>query len=325
MAATVIRDQLVKHLTDAHSIEEQALQQLRTAPDAAGDPALAEILRGHLAETERHERLVRARLEAHGAEPSRLKDLAMRAGGVGFVLFARAQPDTPGKLAAHAFSYEHLELAAYELLLHVAERAGDDETAKTARTIRDEERAMGERLAGAFDTAVAASLAAVAPPDLSEQLLRYLADAHAIEAQAVQLLERGRDLGGDPQLERLYEEHLAETRDQQELVDERLTALGGEPSSLKDAAMRLGGLNWTLFFQAQPDTPGKLAAFAYAFEHLEIAAYEELKLVAERAGDPESVRVAEQILGQERAATEKLADAFDTAVEASLRAQGVAG
>ncbi|HEX2044726.1 MAG TPA: DUF892 family protein [Gaiellaceae bacterium] len=325
MAATEIRDQLVKYLTDAHSIEEQALQQLRTAPDAAGDADLAEILRGHLSETERHERLVRGRLEAHGAEPSRLKDLVMRAGGVGFVLFARAQPDTPGKLLAHAFSYEHLELAAYELLLRVAERAGDDETAEIARTIREEERAMGERLAGALDTAVAASLAAVAPAELSGKLVSYLADAHAIEAQAVELLERGRDLGGDPELERLYEQHLAETRDQQELVDERLTALGGESSSLKDAAMQLGGLNWAAFFQAQPDTPGKLAAFAYAFEHLEVAAYEELGRVAQRVGDAESARVAEQILAQERAAAEKLAGAFDTAVEASLRAQGVAG
>jgi hypothetical protein len=30
-------DQLTKYLTDAHSIEEQALAQLRTAPDIAGD------------------------------------------------------------------------------------------------------------------------------------------------------------------------------------------------------------------------------------------------------------------------------------------------
>ena len=40
----------------------------------------------------------------------------MRAGGLGFLLFARTQPDTPGKLAAHAYSFEHLEIAAYELL-----------------------------------------------------------------------------------------------------------------------------------------------------------------------------------------------------------------
>ena len=47
----------------------------------------------------------------------------MRLGGKGFLLFARLQPDTPGKLLAHALSYEALELAAYELLARVAERA----------------------------------------------------------------------------------------------------------------------------------------------------------------------------------------------------------
>src|SRR5919202_185260 len=97
-------DQLVKYLADAHSIEERALQQLRMAPGIAGEPHLATILEDHRAETEGHERLVRERLEALGGSPSRVKDVVMRAGGLGFVLFARSQPDTPGKLAAHAFS-----------------------------------------------------------------------------------------------------------------------------------------------------------------------------------------------------------------------------
>lgn len=52
---------------------------------------------------------MRERLEAHAADPSRLKDVAGRAGGIGMVLFARVQPDTPGKLVAHAYSYEHME------------------------------------------------------------------------------------------------------------------------------------------------------------------------------------------------------------------------
>ena len=47
-----------------------------------------------------------------------------------------------------------------------------------------------------------------------------------------------------------------------------LTAPGGAPSSIKDAAMGLGALNWTSFFEEEPDKSGKLVAFAYAFEHL---------------------------------------------------------
>ncbi len=325
MAATTLDEQLTSYLTDAHSIEEQALQQLRSAPDVAGDPELAAAFRDHLLETERHERLVRELLRGRGARPSVLKDLAMRAGGAGFLLFARAQPDTPGKLTAHAFSYEHLEVAAYELLLRVAERAGDGDTVEAARGIRDEERRMGERLAGLFDRSVEASLRDVAPDDLGEQLTKYLADAHALEAQAIQLLEKGRELAGDAELARLYAEHLDETRGHQALVQERLDARGGDPSGLKDLALRLGALNWGLFFQAHPDTPGKLAAFAYAFEYLEIAGYEQLARVAERAGDAETVEAARTILSQERGAADKIAAAFDRAADASLEALGIAG
>jgi ferritin-like metal-binding protein YciE len=319
MPTATQEEQLTKYLTDAHAIETQALAQLRTAPDIAGEPQLSRLFEEHLAETERHERLMRERLEAHGAAPSKLKEAVMAAGGKGFILFARSQPDTPGKLTAHAYSYEALEEASYECLIRVAERTGDEETASVARTIRDEERAMKDRLAQAFDGAVGASLRDQAPDDLTKQLVKYLADAHAIEAQSAQLLERGPKLAGDPELARIYGEHLTETRAHQRTVQARLEAHGEGPSRIKDAAMRLGGLNWGMFFQAHPDTPGKLAAFAYAFEHLEIGSYEELRRVAERAGDAETTTAAERILAEERAAAAKLAEAFDLAVEASLR------
>ena len=88
--------------------------------------------------------------------------------------------------------------------------------------------------------------------------------------------------------------------------------------------MRLGALNWGMFFQAQPDTPGKLAAFAYAFEHLEIAGYEQLMRVARRAEDEETVQMAVRILHEERAMAGRLAEQWDRAAEASLRAVGAA-
>ncbi len=319
--ANEMREQLTKYLTDAHSIEEQALSQLRTAPEIAGDGAFADALRRHLAETERQESRVRALLEERGASPSRMKDAVMAAGGKGFILFARSQVDTPGKLASHAYSYEALEWASYDLLARTAERAGEPDVAETARSIRSEERTMMERIEGVFDGTVEASLRDVPRDDLTEQLRKYLADAHAIEAQAIQLLESAPDMVEHPRLARLFEDHLAETRAQQELVEERLDALGGERSLFKDAAMRIGGFEWGTFFLGHPDTPGKLAAFAYAFEHLEIGGYEQLRRVAERADDPETVRAAERILEEERAMARALEDAFQEAVDASLAEQ----
>ena len=316
-----IREQVTKYLADAHSIESQALVQMRRAPEMAGDEEVARAFREHEAETEQHEQAVRGALESHGGSPSAVKEAVMKAGGFAFVLFAKVQPDTPGKLATHAYSYEHLELASYELLGHVARRAGDEEVVEIARRIGEQERAMAQRLEGLFDRTAAASIEGKDP---KEQLPSYLADAHAIEAQSIQLLERGPEIAGDQKLAGLFVEHLIESREHQRTIEARLEALGSKPSVLKDAAMRMGALNWGEFFHAHPDTPGKLAAFAFAFEHLEIGGYEHLRRVAERAGDQATVEAVQAILAQERAAAEKIASMFDRAADASLEAVGAA-
>ena len=319
-----IHEQVISYLTDVHSVEVQALAQMRRAPDIAGDERLATIFRQHEQETAGHEQRIRGRLDDLDAKPSLLKDMLGKVTGGAFVLFARSQPDTPGKLVVHAFSYEHMELAAYDLMIRIAERAGDAPTVEVARRIRADEQRMGERLAENFDVAVEASLRDVAPADLGEQLNKYLADAHAIEKQSIELLSKAEQIGGDPQLQEVYREHLEESRNQLRLIEERLRARGGEPAALKDAAMRLGALNWGVFFQSQPDTPAKLAGFAYAFEHLEIAGYELLGRVAKRDGDRETSTLAGHIGEQERNAARRIAGGFDAAVEASLRDLGVA-
>jgi ferritin-like metal-binding protein YciE len=323
--ASELNEQVVKYLADAHSIEVQALAQLRKAPELAGDPQISHMFEEHLAETEGHERMTRELLEARGASPSKVKDAVMAAGGKGFLLFARLNPDTPGKLFAHALSYEALELASYELLARVAERAGEQDVVDAASRIRDEERAMMERLESGVDGAYAASRRAHPRDDIHELLPKYLADAHAIEEQAIQLLEKAPAMVEDESLASVFLDHLAETRDQAELIEARIDAVGGDgPNRLQDAMMRLGALNWGLFFKSHPDTPGKLTAFAYAFEHLEVGGYELLRRTASEAGDAETVAAVDTILPQERAAAERLAGSFDAAAAASLRAAGVA-
>jgi ferritin-like metal-binding protein YciE len=313
-----LEQQLVKYLTDVHSIELQALAQLKRAPDMAGTDDLAQVFRRHETETEEQKRMIEERLEAHGASPSKLKDAAGAVTGVGFALFAKLNPDTPGKLAAHAHSYEAMEEAAYEELERIARRAGDEQTAEMARKICEQERAMKERIATRFDQSVDAALREVEPDDIEEQLVKYLADAHAIESQAIELLRTGTKIAEEPGLAKAFEDHFEETQEHKKLIEARLEAHDASPSRLQDAALKLGALNWGGFFKAQPDTPAKLAGFAYAFEHLEIAGYEELKRVAEKAGDEETVRVAERILEDERAAAGTIAAHWDAAVDASL-------
>ena len=87
-------------------------------------------------------------------------------------------------------SYEALELASYELLARVADRAGERDVVETARRIAADERAMLERLEGLFDEAVNASLEDTERSDLTDKLRSYLADAHALEQQGEALLKR---------------------------------------------------------------------------------------------------------------------------------------
>jgi ferritin-like metal-binding protein YciE len=323
MSERTIEEQIVKYLGDIHAIEEQALVQMKVAPKIAGDATLEAVFEKHIGETEDQKRRVEERLEALGGSPSKLKDVAGAASAPAFALFAKFQPDTPGKLVSHAFSYEHMELAAYEILSRIAGRANDRQTVQLANEIAGQENEMARRLSDNWDVAVNTSLRDKDPDDIGDQLNKYLSDAHAIESQAEQMLKKAIDIGGDPKLSRDYEEHLEQTRNHKALIEERLDARGGSSNFLKDAAMKLGALNWGTFFAAQPDTPAKLAGFAYAFEHLEIASYEQLRRVAERAGDESVAGIALTILPEERHAAETLWDGFDRAIDASLESVGV--
>jgi ferritin-like metal-binding protein YciE len=158
MPADDIREQIVKYLTDVHSTEENAVSQLRTGAEAVQDEQLAQVLRDHLRETEEHERLVRARLEALDASPSKLKDMAQKgAAAVGGAL-SGAAPDTTGKVAIQAFATEHLEIASYRSLRAVAQQAGDSETVAMAERILAQEQAAAQKLDGLLERAALVGL-----------------------------------------------------------------------------------------------------------------------------------------------------------------------
>lgn len=102
------------------------------------------------------------------------------------------------------------------------------------------------------------------------------------------------------------------------MVDERLAAHGSGPSRFHAGAMRAQAINMGTFFKAQPDTPAKLAGFAYAFEALEVGAYELLMRVARRAGDEQTAAMAERIAGEERTEAGRVAATWDAAAHLAL-------
>ncbi len=313
-------EQLVHFLSDIYSVEQQAIAQMVSAPKLAGEPKIAADFREHHLQTEQQAESVRQRLEAHGGSPSAIKDAVMKLGGKGFLLFARVAPETPGRLVNHAYSYEAMEWAGYEMLIRFAQHAGDQQTVTVAKTIRDQERAMMLRLERDFDAAEAVSHAELSPEEMNDHLQRHLAEVHAFESQAVQLLEKSEQLAEASSVRAVYCQALAGSQQHARWVEQRLDALGADRSRLIDAAMAAGGFNWGLFFQVQSDTPAKLAAFVYAFLHLEIGGYELLKRTARRAGDAETAQLCEKILTEKRAQADRLTTTFDDAVQATLEA-----
>jgi ferritin-like metal-binding protein YciE len=152
--ATDANQQLIKALVDIHALEKQSIRLLEAARKVAGDSEIASIYRAHLLQTKEHERYVAERLKAHGESPSRAKDAAMQAGAFGIGALVAAVPDTPVRLAATAFAFENLEVAAYRLLHRLAKRAGDQDTVSVVERILEQEEAAVELVEGTFDRAL---------------------------------------------------------------------------------------------------------------------------------------------------------------------------
>jgi ferritin-like metal-binding protein YciE len=151
MPSAELQEQLVKYLTDVHALEQNALTQLNTAVEQAGDRQLTDVFRRHVVETEEHERLIGERLAAYSASPSALKEVAHKGGAMVTGALAKAAPDTTGKLLLQAYATEHLEIASYRMLSIVAQRAEDQETYQVAQRILEQERSTAQQLDGLLE------------------------------------------------------------------------------------------------------------------------------------------------------------------------------
>jgi ferritin-like metal-binding protein YciE len=149
-----LRRKLADYVEYAHALERNVLLQLDSLILNTNDPELAAMFRRHKEESRRQLERLRERRAALGRGAglsSAGKDLAAIAAaqvkGLGDVL----RGDKGVQNARDAFVTEHVEIAAYELLERLAERAGDPETAAVARESRAEEEAMAERISENWD------------------------------------------------------------------------------------------------------------------------------------------------------------------------------
>jgi ferritin-like metal-binding protein YciE len=137
-----LQTQLIKHIDEAHALEQTVARMLDGLIASADDPEVIDRLEHHKLETQQHESTMRRRLEAHGAQPSMVRQAAGMLEAMFKMPLDLMRGEKSGRTARDAYTTEHLEIASYELLRRVAERAGDEETAVACRDILEQERAM---------------------------------------------------------------------------------------------------------------------------------------------------------------------------------------
>ena len=152
------REKMLDYVENAHAMEQSILRQLDSMISSTDDPEIVEVLQNHKAETEQHEQRLRQRLDALGRGTSARKEAQTLAGSLAKGIADQVRGDQAGKNARDAFATEYMEIASYELLERLANRAGDEETAEVARTNRAEDEAMAQRIAANWDKFVALTL-----------------------------------------------------------------------------------------------------------------------------------------------------------------------
>ena len=141
-----ISSQLVKHIDEAISMEENVKRMLDGMIATTDDPGVIDLLEHHKLETEEHSQRLRRRLDAHGAAPSLVREATGILGALAKLPLDVVRGEKAGRNARDGYATEHMEIASYQLLERIANIAGDEETAEVARLNRAEEEAMARKL-----------------------------------------------------------------------------------------------------------------------------------------------------------------------------------
>jgi ferritin-like metal-binding protein YciE len=146
-----LKDQLIKHIDEAHAMEQNVLRMLDGMISTTDDPEILDALEHHKLQTQQHADRMAQRLEAHDVAPSTVKQIGGVLGALAKVPLDFVRGEKAGRNARDGYATEHLEIASYELLRRIAEKAGDEETARAAREIIAEEAAMAKLIEENWD------------------------------------------------------------------------------------------------------------------------------------------------------------------------------
>lgn len=165
-----LSEKLIEQLRSIHALKRGALRMFMLAAVAAerdGDQMtevsdlLARMHRAftaHREQTAKHVSNLESRLQALGSRPARGQVLGMSAGAAARARLGAIGGQNHGANGRDAFVFEHLEIALLALLEQLAERCGDEATAKMARECKAQDEGMAVTIDGNWTNVLSLTL-----------------------------------------------------------------------------------------------------------------------------------------------------------------------
>jgi ferritin-like metal-binding protein YciE len=146
---------------------------------------------------------------------------------------------------------------------------------------------------------------------LKDLYLEQLKDLYSAETQLVDALPKMADASNSPELKNAFREHLIQTKQHVDRLEQVFRKLGESPKGETCEGMK--GLvkegEMMIKMKGEPEVlDAGLIAAAQRVEHYEIAGYGTVRTYAELLGDADAVRLLERTLQEEEEADEKLTE-----------------
>ena len=148
--------------------------------------------------------------------------------------------------------------------------------------------------------------------DIRNIFITGLENAHALEKQAIQLMERQVErFENYPEMSDLLRRHITETEGQIRRLDEMLHTFGADRSILKDMATQFMANLAAAGHMPMADEVLKNTFANHAFENFEIASYKSLIVMAEASGNQRFIPGLQETLREEEKTAQAVYDMIE--------------
>ena len=145
-------------------------------------------------------------------------------------------------------------------------------------------------------------MASFATPTLRSVFVTGLQNAHALEQQALSMIDRQLDrIVSYPEIAQRLRGHRIETEQQMVRLNEILSSLNSSNSAMKDMALNFMGNMAALGNVMAADEILKDQMINYAFENFEVASYRSLIAMAEAGDFKDATSLLRETLAEEEA------------------------